>query len=258
MEAINLSFNPYPIIKGNHVDVADLYLIVVTNGGSKRITVGRGWIDVAISVGLSTEEFPNAPQELENYWNQNLLEYEEFLQVETQKQRQTLSQRTSNVTKDLTAHVNSELTVSAGDDGDTYDSGLKFEPNQSSNNQSPKINIENVQNEEISAPNPSFDLQSFGHGAPEGYQYKYSDGTGKRKALLISLISNSEQRMMILAHLRKYYGFELVNITILSDQAKDDTYLPTKENILKGMAWLVEGARTNDCLFFQYEGMFLF
>ena len=279
MEDINLPFDPYPIIEGNHVDVADLYLIVVTNGGSKRITVGRGWVNVAISVGLPTEEFPNAPQELENYWNQNLSKYEEYREVQPQEQRQARSWRIGafDLTKEALSQANvpneapsqapsqgidnivkPELTVSTGDNGDTFDAGLKFEPNQSSNNRSPKINIENAQNEEISAPSPSFDLQSFGHGAPEGYQYKYSDGTGKRKALLIGLIGNSERRMMTLAHLRKYYGFELVNITILSDQAKDDRYLPTKENILTGMAWLVEDARTNDCLFFQYEGTFLF
>ena len=113
MESINLPFNPYPIIEGNHVDVADLYFIVVTNGGSERIAAERGWVNVAISVWLPTEQFPNAPQELANYWNQNLLEYEE---------------------------------------------SRKFGPNQSSNDQSAKINIKNVQNEEISAPSPSFDL----------------------------------------------------------------------------------------------------
>ena len=256
MEAINLPFDPYPIIEGNHVDVADLYLIVITNGGSKRITVGRGWVNVAISVGLPTEEFPKAPQQLEDYWNQNLLKYEETREVKPQEERQALSQIIGKITKDFTAHVQSEPTVSAGDDGDTYDAGLKFEPNQSSNNQSAKINIENVQNEEISAPSPSFDLQSFDHGAPEGYQYKYSDCTGKRKALLIGI--NSQRHMITLAHLRKHYGFIVDNITILSNQAKDDTPLPTKENIFKGMAWLVEGARMDDCLFIQYTGMFLF
>lgn len=245
MEAGNLPFDPYPIIEGNRVDVADLYLIVLTNGGSKRITFERGWVNVAISVGLPTEEFPNAPQELEKYWNQSLLEYEEFV-----------SPITGNVTTDFTARVTSRLTVSTGDDEDTHDSGLEFEPNQSSNNQSARINIENVQNEEIYAPSPSFYLQSFGPGTPEGYQYKYSDCSGKRKALLIGI--TRERHKISTAHLRKYYGFELDNTTILSDQAKDDAYLPTKENILKGMAWLVEGARTNDCLFFQYEGIFLF
>ena len=31
-----------------------------------------------------------------------------------------------------------------------------------------------------------------------------------------------------------------------------------KKNILEGMAWLVGGARTNDCLYFHYAGMVLF
>ena len=53
------------------------------------------------------------------------------------------------------------------------------------------------------------------------------------------------------------YGFELDNMIILGNKAKDDTHLATKENILKGIRWLVGGARTNDCLFFYYAGMVL-
>ena len=61
-----------------------------------------------------------------------------------------------------------------------------------------------------------------------------------------------------MAFLRGDYGFKRDNLIILSYIEKDDTYQPTKENILKGMAWLLEGARTNDCLFFSYAGMVLF
>ena len=272
MKASNLFFNPYPIIEGNHIDVADLFIMVVTNGGSKRITVERGWVTVAISVGLPTEECPNAPQELESYWNQNLLEYEESLVAQPQEQGQALSQTTGNVTKDFTAHVIPGITVSAGDDGDAYDPGLKVEVNQSNNDQSARLNIEKGQDEEISAPNPSFDLQSFGHGAPEGYQYQYSDCTRERKALLISI--NSDRYMNTLAQIKDHYGFKSDNIISLNDIADNDTlslkdiagrgklgletHLATKKNILKGMTWLVRGARTNDCLLFYYTGKVLF
>ncbi len=112
----NLMFDPDPIIEGSHIDVADLFFIVVTNGGSKRITIERGWVTVAISLGLPTKEFPDAPQKLESYWNQNLLVYEESLEAPPQEQRQALSQRTGKVIKDFTAHVNSEITVFTGDE----------------------------------------------------------------------------------------------------------------------------------------------
>ena len=139
--------------------------------------------------------------------------------------------------------------------GDTDDPSLNFEANQFSNNRSARISTEKVQVEGSSAPNPSFDLQSFGHGAPEGYHYQYSDCTGKRKALLIS--TNSDGHAITLARLIEDYGFELDNMIVLRDKAKDGTHLPTKENILKGIRWLVGGARTNDCLFFYYAGMVL-
>ena len=256
MKDNNLLFNPYPVIEGNDIDVADLFSTVVTNGGSKRITVERGWVTVAVSMGLPTEEFPNAPQELEGYWNQNLLVYEESLESQPQEQRQAPSQTTGNVTKGLTAHVNPEITVSVGDDGDTYDPGPKFEANQISNDPFARLNAEKVQDEEVPAPKPSFDLQSFGPEAPEGYQYQYSNCTGKRKALLISI--NISRHFSTMAFLMEDYGFKRDNFMILSFMDKDDAHQPTKENILKGMAWLVGGARTNDCLFFVYAGMVLF
>ena len=139
--------------------------------------------------------------------------------------------------------------------GDTDDPSLYFEADQSSNDQSASINAEKVEDEALCAPDPSFNLQNFDPEALEAYQYQYSDCTGKRKALLIGI--NSDGHIMTTKHLMKDYGFELDNMIILSDKAKDDTYLPTKENIIKGIRWLVGGARTNDCLFFYYAGMFL-
>ena len=146
-------------------------------------------------------------------------------------------------------------SIAAEVEGDKDDPSLKSEAEHSSRDQPARINTEKDQDEGISALNPSFDLQSFGHGAPEGYQYQYSNCTGKRKALLISI--NSDGHMITLAHLMEDYGFELDNMIILSDKAKDDTPLPTKENIIKGILWLVGGARTNDCLFFYYASMVL-
>ena len=87
MKDNNLSFDPYPIIEGNGIDVAELFFLVITNGGSKRIAVEQAWGAVAIMVGLPTEKCPDAPEELESYWIQNLLEYEESLEAQPLEQR---------------------------------------------------------------------------------------------------------------------------------------------------------------------------
>ena len=43
-------------------------------------------------------------------------------------------------------------------------------------------------------------------------------------------------------------------MVILTDDQRDPQYQPTRENIIEGMLWLVEGARPNDSLFFHYSG----
>ena len=151
--------------------------------------------------------------------------------------------------------IGRRYSIAAEVKGDKSDISLKSEAEHSSNDQPARINTEKIQDEGTSAPNPSFNLQSFGHGAPEGYQYQYSDCTGKRKALVISINSkliNDNAHMIISNKLAEDYGVERDNMIILSVRATDDKHLPTKENIIKWIQWLVEGARTNDCLIFYY------
>lgn len=38
-------------------------------------------------------------------------------------------------------------------------------------------------------------------------------------------------------------------MVILTDDQRDPRSIPTRDNILKAMAWLVEGAQQNDALF---------
>lgn len=38
---------------------------------------------------------------------------------------------------------------------------------------------------------------------------------------------------------------------ILTDDARDERNIPTRENMLEGMKWLVEGAKAHDALFFH-------
>ena len=151
--------------------------------------------------------------------------------------------------------IGRRYSIAAEVEGDKIDRSLTSEAEHSSSDQPARINTEKIQDEGISAPNPSFDLQSFGHGAPEGYQYQYSNCTGKRKALVISINSeliNDNAHMIISNKLVEDYGVERDNMIILSVRATDDKHLPTKENIIKWIQWLVEGARTNDCLIFYY------
>ena len=154
--------------------------------------------------------------------------------------------------------IGRRYSIAAEVEGDKDDPSLRSEAEHSSKDQPARINTEKVQDEGISAPNPSFDLQSFGHGAPEGYQYQYSNCTGKRKALVIRINSeliNDNAHMIISKQLMEDYGVERDDMIILSVRATDDKHLPTKENIIKWIQWLVEGARTNDCLFFYYASM---
>jgi hypothetical protein len=45
---------------------------------------------------------------------------------------------------------------------------------------------------------------------------------------------------------------------MLTDDAQNPGYLPTKKNIEAGMKWLVKGARTDDALFFHCANNFIF
>lgn len=43
-------------------------------------------------------------------------------------------------------------------------------------------------------------------------------------------------------------------MVILTDDQHDPKFIPTKQNILQGMRWLVNGAQANDSYFFHYSG----
>lgn len=107
-------------------------------------------------------------------------------------------------------------------------------------------------------------MQQFGHGAPSNYAYQYSACTGKRKALLIGInyfrqkgelkgCINDVQNLS--NFLMQKHRFRRQDMVILTDDQRDPRSLPTRENILRAMAWLVNGAEVNDSLFFHYSGM---
>jgi hypothetical protein len=49
-------------------------------------------------------------------------------------------------------------------------------------------------------------------------------------------------------------GYKRDDIVILTDDATNPRMMPTRDNILQAMQWLVRGAQPNDSLFFHYSG----
>jgi len=54
--------------------------------------------------------------------------------------------------------------------------------------------------------------------------------------------------------MNRLYGFSFDDMVILTDDNPDPRSQPTKDNILRGMKWLVKDAQPHDSLFFHYSG----
>lgn len=114
-----------------------------------------------------------------------------------------------------------------------------------------------------SGPPPPTTPQQFGHGAPQGYTFQYSNCTGKRKALLIGINyfgQNGELRGCIndvhnlTAFLTERYNYKREDMVILTDDQSNPVMQPTKDNIIRAMGWLVKNAQPNDSLFLHFSG----
>ncbi|KAK3111791.1 Ca(2+)-dependent cysteine protease [Teratosphaeriaceae sp. CCFEE 6253] len=112
-------------------------------------------------------------------------------------------------------------------------------------------------------PPPPQTMQTFGHGAPSGYQFQYSACTGRRKALLIGINYFSQRGQLrgcindvknMSTYLNEHFGYKREDMVILTDDQQNAMSQPTKANILRAMHWLVKDARPNDSLFFHYSG----
>ncbi|KAF4334999.1 metacaspase-1 [Fusarium beomiforme] len=106
--------------------------------------------------------------------------------------------------------------------------------------------------------------QQFGHGAPNSYNFRYSNCTGRRKALLIGINYFNQRGQLrgcindvrnMTAYLSEHFGYKREDMVILTDDQQNPMSQPTKQNILRAMHWLVKDARPNDSLFFHYSGM---
>ncbi|KAK0841781.1 Ca(2+)-dependent cysteine protease [Friedmanniomyces endolithicus] len=112
-------------------------------------------------------------------------------------------------------------------------------------------------------PPPPQAMQTFGNGAPHGYQFQYSACTGRRKALLIGINYFSQRGQLrgcindvknMSTYLNQYFDYKREDMVILTDDQQNAMSQPTKANILRAMHWLVKDARPNDSLFFHYSG----
>ncbi|RYO94041.1 hypothetical protein DL766_004096 [Monosporascus sp. MC13-8B] len=104
--------------------------------------------------------------------------------------------------------------------------------------------------------------QHFGHDS-QGYGFRYSTGSGRRKALLIGINYLGQRGQLrgsindvrnMSAHLVQNFSYKRENMVILTDDQHNPMSEPTKQNILRAMHWLVKDAKPNDSLFFHYSG----
>uniref|UniRef100_L2G8Y4 Metacaspase n=1 Tax=Colletotrichum fructicola (strain Nara gc5) TaxID=1213859 RepID=L2G8Y4_COLFN len=107
-------------------------------------------------------------------------------------------------------------------------------------------------------PPPPSQPQGFGHGAPNGYNFQYSNCTGRRKALLIGINYFGQRGQLrgcindvknMSAYLVERFGYKREDMVLLTDDQQNPMSQPTKQNL-----WLVKDARPNDSLFFHYSG----
>ena len=113
-------------------------------------------------------------------------------------------------------------------------------------------------------PPPPSAPQAFGHGAPNSYAFRYSNCSGRRKALLVGINYFGQRGQLrgcindvrnMTAYLAEHFGYKREDMVILTDDQQNPMSQPTKQNILRAMHWLVKDARPNDSLFFHYSGL---
>ncbi|CDO52196.1 hypothetical protein DV495_003281 [Geotrichum candidum] len=106
---------------------------------------------------------------------------------------------------------------------------------------------------------PSNEAQSFGI---DGYNFQYSNCSGRRKALLIGINYIGQKAALRgcindvhnVKNFLQQHGYREDDMVVLTDDQSNQRALPTRENILRGMRWLVKDAQTNDSLFLHYSG----
>ncbi|KAI0833389.1 caspase domain-containing protein [Trametes gibbosa] len=118
-------------------------------------------------------------------------------------------------------------------------------------------------------PPPPSQQQSYGpmfEGADHQQRqlfFQYSQCTGKKKALCVGINYFGQSAELkgcindarnVVQFLKELWGYREDDIVVLTDDASNPRQIPTRDNILAAMQWLVRGAQPNDSLFFHYSG----
>lgn len=108
---------------------------------------------------------------------------------------------------------------------------------------------------------PSNVPQNF--GSNYNMTFQYSNCSGRRKALLVGINYYGTQNELrgcvndvknMSRFLNEQFGYSWDDMVILTDDQRELARLPTKDNILRAMQWLVRDARPNDSYFFHMSG----
>ncbi|KAJ3044110.1 Ca(2+)-dependent cysteine protease [Rhizophlyctis rosea] len=100
-------------------------------------------------------------------------------------------------------------------------------------------------------------------GAPPAQQWGTFTAGGKRKALFIGINYFGQQSELrgcindvwnVHRWLTKNYPYAPQEILVLTDDQKDPTRIPTRQNITNAMRWLVAGAAPGDAFFLHFSG----
>ena len=98
-----------------------------------------------------------------------------------------------------------------------------------------------------------------------GYDMPTSSCTGNKKSVFIGINyfgQSGELRGCIndVTNIKEFvvnkwqFPTDADHMLVLTDDQSDEQFQPTRENIIRAMHWLVEGAQEGDSLFFHYSG----
>lgn len=143
-----------------------------------------------------------------------------------------------------------------GNNGGGYNSG--YGGNNNNNNNGGYVG-QHYASRDSNFQLPSNEAQSFG---VEGYNFRYSNCSGRRKALLIGINYIGQKAALRgcindVHNVKRFllqHGYREDDMVVLTDDQSNQRAIPTRENILRGMRWLVQDAQTNDSLFLHYSG----
>lgn len=125
----------------------------------------------------------------------------------------------------------------------------------------PQVQYQNQQRSNNQMYEPPSRPQDFGQNS--GMQFQYSNCQGRKKALLVGInYFNSKNALRgcindvknMSNFLNQRFGYQWEDMVILTDDQREMAKVPTKDNIMRAMQWLVKDARPNDSLVFHYSG----